>query len=104
MNRTVLSAITVAKFPGVSQASGAASAGTTLPNCSSGEAPRYVRVSATVAAWYRQGSGAQTAVAGDLMIQPGDPVILQVPSGVNQFAVIQVAAGGFVGVIALENM
>ena len=89
---------------GVSQASGAASAGGTLPNCSSGEKPRYIRVAATAAACFRMGAGAQTAVATDLQVQPGDAVILQVPTGVTNFAVIQVAAAGVVQISPLENM
>jgi hypothetical protein len=89
---------------GVSQASGAASAGGTLPSCSSGEKPRFIRVAATAPACFRMGAGAQTAVATDLQVQPGDAVILQVPTGVTNFAVIQVAAAGVVQVSPLENM
>lgn len=89
---------------GVSQASGATSAGGTLPNCSSGEKPRFVRVAATAAACYRMGAGAQTAVTTDLQVQPGDAVVLQVPAGVTNFAVIQVAAAGVVQISPLENM
>jgi hypothetical protein len=103
MSNTFQSAITIVKT-GVSQASGAVSAGTTLPTCSSGEVPRYIRVAASAPACFRMGVGAQTAVGTDLQVQPGDAVILQVPNGYNNFAVIQVSAGGVVQISALENM
>lgn len=89
---------------GVQQASGAASAGGTLPNMLSGEVPRYIRVSATVAACIRIGAGAQTAVVTDAQVQPGDSLILHVPSGCTNFAVIQVAAAGLVQISPMENM
>lgn len=96
-------AITVTKT-GVSQASGAASAGTTLPTDSAGNIPRYVRVAATAPACFRFGYGSlPTAVATDLQVQPGDAVILTT-NGATHFAVIQVSAGGVVQVSPLENM
>jgi aspartate/methionine/tyrosine aminotransferase len=83
---------------------GAASAGTTIPNASSNEKPRFIRVAATAACTFRMGVGAQTAVTTDLLIQPGDAVVLHVPSGVTHYAAIQVAAAGVVQVSPLENM
>lgn len=97
------SGITVATT-GKSQATSGASAGATLPNASSGEVPHYVIVSATASAYFRMGSGAQTAVAGDLMIQPGDARILSVPVGYTNFACIQVTAAGVLQISPLENM
>ena len=85
-------------------ACGAASAGTTIPVCSSGEIPRFVIVSATAAAHFRMGAGAQTAINTDLMIQPGDARTMQVPSGINNYACIQAVAAGVVQVSPLENM
>lgn len=102
MSNSFQGTITVVKT-GVSQASGAASAGTTLPTAQSGEVPRYIRVAATVAACFRMGAGAQTAVATDLQVQPGDSAILHVPNGFTHFAVIQVAAPGVVQISPLEN-
>lgn len=96
------STITVVKT-GVSQASGAASAGGALPTAQSGEVPRFIRVAATSAACIKLGAGAQTATANDLQVQPGDAVLLQVPSGVTNFAVIQVTAAGIVQISPLEN-
>lgn len=89
---------------GVTQATSATSAGGLLPTMSSGEIARYIRVAATAPACFRMGAGAQTAVTTDLQIQPGDAVIMQVPSGYTNFAVIQVAAAGVVQISPLENM
>lgn len=89
---------------GVTQASGAASAGTTIPTCQSGETPRYIRVAATVAACFKLGFGSlPTATTGDLQVQPGDSTILAVCNA-SHFAVIQVTAPGTVQVSPMENM
>lgn len=103
MANTFENSITVVKT-GVSQASGVLSAGAAIPTAQSGEIPRYIRVAATAAACIRIGAGAQTAVATDLMVQPGDAVILSVPSGLNNFAVIQVSVAGIVIITPMENM
>lgn len=78
------------------------SAGTTLPNTQSGTAPVYVRVSATAAAYVRVGKGAQTAVNTDMLVQPGDSIILAV-AGCDNIAALQVSAAGIVQVSPLEN-
>lgn len=88
---------------GVSITTGAASSGGALPNASSGEVPRYVRVAASVAACVRIGIGAQTAVATDLLVQPGDAVVLAVPRGCTHVAAIQLAAAGVVIVSPAED-
>jgi hypothetical protein len=89
---------------GKSQASGATSAGTTLPTASDGNVPRYVRVAATAPACFRFGYGSlPTALATDLQIQPGDAVVLTT-NNATHFAVIQVSAAGIVQVSPLENL
>ena len=88
---------------GVQQASGAASASANLPNNLSGTVPTKVRVSATVAACIRIGITGVVATAADTMIQPGDAAMMRVPLGCTKFAVIQVAAGGFVQVSPCED-
>ena len=103
MSNTFEGAVTITAT-GVQQASGAASAGTTIPNCSSGEKPRYIRVAATAAACFKMGLAGVTATTGDVQVQPGDALILHVPSGMTNFAVIQVSTGGVVQVSPLENM
>ena len=103
MSNTFENSITVTTT-GSNTASGAASAGAAIPVSSSGERPRYIRVAASVAAYFRIGVGAQTCVNTDMMIQPGDAVIISVPSGVTHYACLQVAAVGVVVVTPLENM
>lgn len=88
---------------GVSITTSATSANANVPNDSSGTKPRYVRVAATAAAYVRIGSGAQTAVATDMLIQPGDSVILMVPAGTPNVGAIQVAAAGIVNVTPIES-
>ena len=89
---------------GVAIASTSVSASATIPNMSSGEKPRFIRVAATQPACVRIGTGTVTAVTTDLQVQPGDAVILQVPSGVLTIAVVQVSVAGVVQVSPLENM
>ena len=95
--------ITVA-VTGVTIATSAVSASATIPNMSSGEKPRFIRIAATQPACVRIGAGAQTAVTTDLQVQPGDAVILQVASGVITVAAVQVAVAGVVQISPLENM
>lgn len=80
------------------------SARVALPNMSSGEGPRYIRVSATAAAYVKLGKdNTVTAAAGDLLVQPADAVILSVNRN-TYIAAIQVAGAGVVQVSPLENM
>lgn len=88
---------------GIAITTGVASAGGAIPVNSAGEIPRYIRVTATAAAYFRMGPGAQTAIVGDMMIQPGDSQLLAVPRGVTHVAAIQVAAAGICQVSPCEN-
>ena len=85
-------------------ASGIASAQVAIPNCSSGEKPRYIRVASTAPASVRLGKTTATATTADTQIQPGDATWFAVPLGYDVIAAIQVTAGGIVQVSALENM
>jgi hypothetical protein len=87
---------------GARLASGAVSANAAIPNNSAGNLPRYVRVTATVAAHVRLGTGTPVAVNTDVMVQPGDPLIMAVGNCAN-FAVMQESAAGVVIVTPLEN-
>lgn len=98
-----ISGIQVAKFPGVNITTGAASASATLPNDVTGVVPKYVRLAATAACAVRIGKGAQTAVAADLQIQPGDSTIVQINNGWDTIAAIQIAAAGVLNVMPIEN-
>lgn len=75
-----------------------------IPVCSSGEVPRFIRVSATVAARFRLGTVAITAGAADVLVQPSDALIMTVPLGVTHIAAIQDTAAGKVNVAPLENV
>lgn len=75
-----------------------------IPAASSGEIPRYIRVSSTVAARVRLGISTVTAVGSDVLVQPADAMILQVPQGVTHIAAIQDSAAGKVNIAPLENM
>ena len=88
---------------GVNITTGAASAGATIPLASNGAVPRYIRVSATVSACVRIGTGAQTAVATDLLVQPSEAVILAT-NGCTHIAAIQQAAAGVVQVSPVEDI
>ena len=103
MSTTYPFSMTITKT-GVQQATSAASAGGTIPLDSSGNVPKYIRIAATAAACVRIGAGAQTAVVTDMQVQPGDSVIMSVPSGYTNFAAIQVSAAGIVQISPLENM
>lgn len=81
---------------------GAASASASVPFNSAGNLPRYIRVAATAAAHVRLGIGSATAVNTDVMVQPGDPLIMAVMN-CDTVAAIQEAAAGVVTVTPLEN-
>lgn len=103
MSNTYEGAISV-NAVGSTMTSGAASTSITIPNNSAGEAPRYVRVSATAAAYVKLGVSAATATANDILVQPADSFILHVPSGITKIACIQDAAAGKVNVVPLDNV
>lgn len=74
-----------------------------IPTASSGEIPRYVRVTSTAAAHVKLGGAAVVAVAGDLMVQPADSVVLAIPRGLTNIAAIQDTAAGTVNIVPLED-
>jgi len=88
---------------GVNITTGAASAGATIPMSSAGVVPRYIRVTASVAACVRIGTGAQTAVATDMVVQPGEAVFMAT-NGCTHIAAIQQAAAGTVQVSPVEDI
>ena len=104
MSQTFSSAAITVVANGASITTGASSASVTIPTCSSGEYPRYIRIAASQSACIRIGTTAATASVTDLQVQPGDAVILMVPSGYTKIAAIQVSNSGVVGISALENM
>lgn len=88
---------------GFSAATGAASASTTIPNDSSGNKPSYIRVAARNECYVKLGVAGVTATVNDVLVQPADSIILQVPKGVTTIAYIQGTAAGQVNVSPLEN-
>lgn len=88
---------------GVSAATGAASARSALPTATSGEVPRYVRVTARNECYVKLGTSTVTATANDILVQPGDGVVLVVPRSVTHIAYIQGTAAGQVNVVPLED-
>lgn len=90
--------------PGAIITTGAASASVAIPNLSSGNRPNFIRVGATQAAYVRVGTGAQTAAAGDLLVQPADAIILAVGPGTTTIAAIQVTTAGIVQVSPIETI
>jgi len=88
---------------GVNITTSAASASATIPLMSSGEVPRYIRITASTGAYVRIGNGTPTAVNTDMMVQPGDAVIIAVCNS-TKIAALQVTAAGVVQVSPLENM
>lgn len=88
---------------GFSAATGAASASAAIPNDSSGRAPNYIRVSARNECYVKLGTSSVAATTNDVLIQPADSLILQVPKGITHIAYIQGTAAGQVNVVPLEN-
>ena len=88
---------------GANITTGAASAGTTIPFGSNGAVPKFIRISATVAACVRIGTGVQTAVATDMLVIPGDSVIMAT-LGCTHIAAIQQSAAGVVQVSPVEDI
>jgi hypothetical protein len=82
---------------------GAASANAVLPPASSGEIAKYYRFTATAYAHIRMGAGAPTALATDIMLIPGESLVLDCPRGYTHWAAIQDTAAGTVNCAPLED-
>lgn len=94
-------AITVAAT-GVLITTSGTSAEAAIPNDAAGVRARLVRVSASVAACVRLGTTSSVAaVTTDLLVQPGEPVLLYC-KGYGFIAAIQLAAAGKVQVSPVE--
>lgn len=88
---------------GFSAATGAASANTAIPVDSSGRRPNYIRVAARNECYVKLGLVGVAATTNDILIQPADSLILQVPAGVTHIGYIQGTTAGQVNVVPLEN-
>ena len=54
------------------------SANVAMPKDSSGTTPKYIRLASTAACYVKIGASGVSAVAGDLLVQPADSVVLKV--------------------------
>jgi len=103
MSNTYEGAISVNSV-GTTLTSAAATSSATIPNDSAGNLPRYIRVAATAAAYVKLGKTSATATTNDMLVQPGDAVILHVPGGIDKIAAIRDTADGKVSVVPLDNV
>lgn len=71
-----------------------------IPVDASGNRPNYVRIAATTESYV---SVRGVATTSDILVQPSDAVILQVPQGATQIAYIQGTSSGKVNITALDN-
>lgn len=88
---------------GVTATTGAASAASPIPVNLSGNRPNYVRVTAINESYVKLGTAAVAATGNDVLVQPGDGLVLAVPNGVTHIAYIQGTSAGKVNVVPLEN-
>ena len=88
---------------GISLTTSATSAPGTIPNNSAGAPAKYIRITATAAAYVRIGTGAQTAVATDMIVHPAESVIMST-LGCTNIAALQVTAAGIVQVSPVEDV
>ena len=87
---------------GASITTSGVSASAALPVCNGGGLARGYRITATVSAHIRLGVGAPTAVATDVLVQPGDSMIIN-RCNFTHIAAIQNAAAGVVIVTPLDD-
>jgi len=95
-------ALTILKT-GVAITTSGTSAGATLPTNTGGSVAQLIRIAATANAYVRIGTGTQTAVTTDMIVQAGESVIVAT-SGGTHIAALQVAAAGIVQVSPVEGL
>lgn len=105
-NVLVLGAHATNTQTGVNVTTGATSANGQIPNDTGGNPPAFVRIVATAAAHVRIGyTSGVTALATDLMVQPGDGVIVATMAAPGQsvyVAAIQDSAAGKINATPVE--
>ncbi len=95
-------AVTIVKT-GTTITTGLTSASVAIPTDSSGTIPKYCRLSATQSCYASVGVTGVTAVAGDILVNPNDAVIVRT-HGLTYIAAIQVSAAGVLQISPVENM
>lgn len=103
MSQTYSSSFISVNAVGTTVTTGAASAQANIPNDSSGNLPRYIRVAATTESYVKIGSN-PTATTNDILVQPSDSVILSVAQGITKIAHIQGTSSGKVNIVPLDNV
>ncbi len=93
--------ITVVKT-GVNITTAGVSASVAIPTDSAGTTPKYCRLSCTAACYVKIGVAGVTAVAGDLLVNPADGVIVRT-HGLTYIAALQVAVAGILQISPLED-
>lgn len=88
---------------GVSITTSGTSAGASLPTTLNGAVAQYVRIAASAAAYVRLGTGAQTAVSTDMMVNPGEAIVVAT-GGCTHAAALQVAAAGVVQISPVDGV
>ena len=89
---------------GVTTATSGTSAAVAIPNDSSGNRPNFIRVTASNETFVKMGVAGVIATANDVLVQPADSVVLQVPKGITHLAGIQGSGGaGRFNIAPLEN-
>lgn len=78
------------------------SANVAMPKDSSGTTPKYIRLASTAACYVKIGASGVSAVAGDLLVQPADSVVLKVGRQAY-IAALQVSAAGTLQISPLED-
>jgi hypothetical protein len=102
MSRTYAGGFITVNAIGTTVTTGAASANVAIPTDSSGNLPRYIRISATTESYVRLGVAGVVATANGLLIQPADSEVVSV-NGNTFIAHIQGTASGKVNITPLEN-
>jgi hypothetical protein len=84
-------------------ATGAASTSIAIPPASSGEVPRFIRLSSTNGVHAKLGTSDVEATDDDMLINVSDALVINVPRGVTHIAAIQESAAGKLNVVPLED-
>ncbi len=87
---------------GITITTGAASANAAIPTDSANTNPKYIRLSATAGCYVKVGPSGVTAAAGDILIMPGDALVIGT-CGQTFVAAIQQTAAGVLQVSPVEN-
>lgn len=103
MAQTYNGGFVVVTAVGFSAATGAASARSTVPVDGSGNRPNFVRIASRNECYVKIGDASVAATTNDILIQPADALIIQVPKAATHVAYIQGTAAGQVNVIPLDN-